>query len=262
MIDLHSHMLPEVDDGARSLEQSVEMCRMAAADGTTHIVATPHSNARYIFLPEENEAKIAELQAAAGDTPRILAGCDFHLSYENIQEALRNHAPFTINHKNHLLVEFDSQFISPGMRQVFFELLSAGIIPVITHPERNQVIQQNLQLLCDWVTAGCLTQITAQSLTGRFGSRAQRLSRRLLEHNLVHVIASDAHDLESRPPRLSECFDLIKKEYGETLADELFRKHPQAILEGNDVVPGRSPTDFQKPRKRTWFSRILFPNRY
>ncbi len=88
------------------------------------------------------------------------------------------------------------------------------------------------------------------------------MSRRLLEHNLVHVIASDAHDLDSRPPRLSGCFDLIKKEYGETLADELFRKHPKAILEGNDVVPGRSPTDFQKPRKRTWFSRILFPNRY
>ena len=235
---------------------------MATADGTTHIAATPHCNARYVFLPEENEAKILELQAAVGETPRILSGCDFHLSYENIQEVLRDRARSTINHKNHLLVEFDFHFVPQSMRQVFFELLSAGIIPVITHPERNQVIQRHPQLLFDWVTAGCLTQITAQSLAGRFGPRAERLSKLLLEHNLVHVIASDAHNLDSRPPRLSGCFDHIKKEYGETLAEELFRKHPQAIVDGKDVVSPRSPIDFKKPRKRSWLSRILSPNRY
>ena len=167
---------------------------------------------------------------------------------------LRDRARFTINHKNHLLVEFDSHFIPQSMRQVFFDLLSAGIIPVITHPERNKVIQRHPQLLFDWVTAGCLTQITAQSLAGRFGPRAERLSKLLLEHNLVHVIASDAHNLDSRPLRLSGCFDHIKNEYGEALAEELFRKHPQAIVAGKEVVPSRSPIDFKKPKKRTWLS--------
>ena len=157
MIDLHSHILYGVDDGARSLEQSIKMCHMAATDGTTHIVATPHSNSQYIFLPEKNKEKIAELQSHVGDTPKILSGCDFHLSYENIQEALQNPVPFTINHKNYLLVEFDSYVIPQTIQQVFFELLSIGIIPVITHPERNQVIQRHPQLVFDWVNSGCLS---------------------------------------------------------------------------------------------------------
>jgi len=262
MIDLHSHILYGVDDGARSLEQSIKMCHMAATDGTTHIVATPHSNSQYIFFPEKNKKKISELQSHVGDTPKILSGCDFHLSYENIQEALRNPVPFTINHKNYLLVEFDSYVIPQTIQQVFFELLSIGIIPVITHPERNQVIQRHPQLVFDWVNSGCLIQVTAQSLTGRFGSKARQFSRRLLEHNLVHVIASDAHNIDSRPPLLSQCFNIIKTEFGDTLVDELFRKHPQAILEGKDVILNQSPKNFQKTRKRNWFSRIFSKNRY
>jgi len=122
VIDIHCHPLPAIDDGAESLEESVAMMRMAAEDGITHTVATPHCNYRYTFDPELNRQKAAELQAAVGDVPKILLGCDFHLSYENVQDLLNNRAHFTINGSSYVLVEFAEHFIPQQFEQVLYEV--------------------------------------------------------------------------------------------------------------------------------------------
>src|SRR5512146_2841070 len=141
MIDIHCHPLPDVDDGAEDFEVAVAMCRMAAKDGTTCLVATPHCNYKYHFDPEVNRRKLRELQAAVGEAPQLLLGCDFHLSYDNLQKLAEDGSNFTINNTHYLLVEFADHFIPEQMDNVFYEIEVAGFTPILTHPERNPTIQ-------------------------------------------------------------------------------------------------------------------------
>src|SRR5438874_2673153 len=154
MIDIHSHILPGVDDGAETLDDSLAMLRIAAASGTTDIVATPHANSEFAFQPDVVAQKLAELTAAAGDSIRIHSGCDFHLQYDNIQDALEHPDKYTINHKKYLLVEFSEMLIFNSTGDIFYQLRSAGMVPVVTHPERNWLLQKRFDSLQQWVAEG------------------------------------------------------------------------------------------------------------
>jgi protein-tyrosine phosphatase len=255
MIDIHCHPLSGLDDGAKSFEVSVAMCRMAAADGITHLVATPHCNYTYAFDPEITQKKIAELQAAVGEAPQLLPGCDFHLSYDNIQRCVQNPAPFTINHTTYLLVELADQFIPELLDRVFYEIQVAGLTPIISHPERNPVCQRKSGLLEHWVKRGCLIQITAQSYTSGFGRQALRLAEHWLDRNLVHFFASDAHDAEYRRPVLSECYRKLLATKGQETAERLLQTNPEAVINGRPM-PRQPPPVESAPakRKRRWFS--------
>jgi protein-tyrosine phosphatase len=255
MIDIHCHPLAGVDDGARDFEVSVEMCQMAAVDGITHLVATPHCNYMYGFDPEVNRAKLTELQAAVGDTPQLLLGCDFYLSYDNIRRLIENRSHFTINKSNYVLVEFGEQFNSDQMDQVFYEMQCVGLLPILTHPERNPVFQRRPELLYRWVTRGCLVQVTAKSYTGGFGRRARHFAELWLQQNLVHFFASDAHDLKYRPPILSACYDRLVDEKGQEVADLLLKRNPEAVIQGRPLPPGLEPLEPGSiKRKRSWLS--------
>ena len=199
VIDVHSHILWDLDDGPRTLDESLAMLRVAAATGTTDIVATPHANSRFAFQPEAIEERLALLRESAGGLIGIHSGCDFHLHYDNIQDALAHPAKYTIAHRSYLLVEFAEMFVVRQIDVVAGKMLAAGIVPVITHPERNFALQQRIQELARWVSTGCLVQVTAQSLLGRFGSKSKRFAELLLKKNLVHIVASDAHDCTDRP---------------------------------------------------------------
>lgn len=253
MIDIHCHPLPEVDDGAKTFDDAVAMCRMAADDGTTHLVATPHCSYDYAFRPEVNEQKLRELQEAVGPQPKLLLGCDFHLSYDNIQQIIRDRGSFTINHTRYLLVEFDDHFVPQNMDNVFYDLQVAGLVPVLTHPERNPVFQRKPEILYQWVTRGCLAQITAKSFTGGFGSRARELSEMWLERNLVHFFASDAHDVKYRPPLLSVCYEKLAAAKGEHEADRIMKRNPDAVINDRRLPPGPEPVP-PDARKRGWLS--------
>jgi len=252
MIDIHCHPLPGVDDGAKTMDEAAEMCRMAASDGITHIVATPHCNYDYPFRPDVNQQKLRELQAAVGQEPKLLLGCDFHLSYDNIREVIADRGSFTVNRTRYLLVEFEDQFIPENMDHVFYDLQVAGLVPILTHPERNAVLQRKPEMVYQWVTRGCLVQVTAQSLTGRFGSTAARLSEMWLARNLVHFFASDAHDTRRRPPLLSMCYDRVAALKGKSEADRLLRRNPAAVIEDKQLPLGPEPLA-PEPTKR-WFS--------
>ena len=256
MIDIHCHPLSGIDDGADTFETSVAMCQMAAADGITHLVATPHCNYQYQFRPELNQRKVQELQAAIGETPKLILGCDFNLSYDNIRRLVERADDFTINRTKYVLVEFGNQFIPAQFDGVFYEMQVAGLTPIITHPERNRVARRKPDLLYGWVTRGCLVQVTAQSYLGGFGREAQRLTDLWLDHNLVHFFASDAHDLTHRPPLLSPCYEKLAEIKGTETADSLLKQNPEAVINGL-LVPHRPdpirPTEVKR-RKRSWLS--------
>src|SRR5690349_5280595 len=235
MVDIHSHILYGLDDGARTLEESMAMVRLAAESGTTDIVATPHADLRYAYRPELVDQRIAELAEAAAGALRIHRGCDFHLYYENIQQALDNPARFTINQKRYLLVEFSDVMILDSASEVFSRMLAGGTTPVITHPERNALLARSVDQIAQWVDAGCRVQLTAQSFLGRFGRRAKAAAAQLIERGLVHFIASDAHDTEHRPPVMDGAYRYIEKEYGKANAEALFTDNPRAVLAGEEV---------------------------
>ena len=242
MIDIHSHIVYAVDDGARNLEESVAMLRMAAAHGTTDIVATPHANSTYLYDAPLIDARILELQQACGDTPRVHRGCDFHLMPENIDSALAGPGKYSINGRGFLLVEFPDFFLETALGQVLDRLLAAGLLPVITHPERNPILQNRVDLLTEWVARGCLVQITALSLTGGFGRTAKAACERLFRRGLVHFVASDAHDCHQRPPELGRARVYLERYYGDSYAAILLDQNPRAVLGGGPIasLPGKS----------------------
>src|ERR1700686_5249280 len=149
------------------------MVRMAAESGTTDLVLTPHANAEYQFEPDRIRERLTEIASGAGDVPRLYSGCDFHLSYDNIQDGIQNPTKFTINQNCYLLVEFSELLVFNNTLDIFGRLLDAGMIPVVTRPERNGLLRQRIDQIAMWVDAGSRVQITAQSLLGRFGNPAK-----------------------------------------------------------------------------------------
>jgi protein-tyrosine phosphatase len=235
MVDIHCHILPGMDDGAETMEQAVEMAEMAIADGITHVVGTPHANAEYPFDPAIIRQRRDELQERIGNRLTLATGCDFHLSFENIQDLRADPAKYTINQKNYLLVEFADFSIPPGTDDTLHQLLLLGVSPIITHPERNRLIRAKPEMLRQWLRQGCYVQITAQSLLGGFGESAQKQAEQWLEQDMVHFFASDGHNTAKRPPRLRQAFEAVAEKRGEEVARALFFDNPLAALEGRPL---------------------------
>lgn len=252
MIDIHSHFLPGLDDGAKTVEDALAMIEMAAADGTTHLVATPHCNDRYPFSLERNRALLGELRARVGDRLELSSGCDFHLSYENLQSVLAEKNVYTLNQGTYLLTEFANYGIAPQTLNVFHQLCLNDLVPIITHPERNRLLQESgLKLLRRLAEMGCPVQITAGSLSGEFGREAQAVAERLLAERLVHFVASDAHDTHRRPPQLSPARAWVEGKYGVELAQALFVDNPGAALASRPLPYFPEPAPLK--RRRFWF---------
>jgi protein-tyrosine phosphatase len=250
MVDIHSHILPGLDDGAQTMDDSLAMLQIAAAGGTTDIVATPHANTEFTFDSALIARKLAELTAAAGPSIRIYTGCDFHLQYENIQDALENPTKYTINHKNYLLVEFSDLMIFNTTGEIFYQLRSAGMVPVVTHPERNWLLQKRFEAISEWVAEGACLQVTAQSFLGRFGRHAKEYAEKLMKAGMVHFVASDAHGTKDRTPDLRAAFDYVSDKYGPKRAELLFVINPRAALEGERLPQTDIP---DAPPQRQWY---------
>jgi len=240
MVDIHCHLLPRVDDGAQSWEVSVAMCRMAEQDGIRHIVATPHANDEFVYDRESNASLLQELRERVAGSVRLSLGCDFHFSYENIQDAMANPERYTIEDTPYLLVELSDFAVSPGISDSLRRFLSIGISPIITHPERNPILQRTPERILKWVELGCAVQVTASAFTGRWGKRAREVAEMLLKRRAVHVLASDAHDLNDRRPILSEAREIVARLSSEETAEVLVEQNPEAIVNGESLVWGPS----------------------
>ena len=261
MIDLHCHMLPGIDDGPTSLEVSLAMARCAVADGIQFTACTPHI---YPGLYENDqagiEAAVAEFRKAlaeAGIPLQIGVGADTHLAPDLAGAIGADRVP-TLCGSRYLLLEPPHHVAPPRFSESVFTLMTAGLVPVITHPERLTWIEDHYALFGELVKQGAWMQITAGSLTGRFGRRPQYWGERMLDEGLVHLLATDSHHIDKRPPLLAEGRDAAAKRVGDAEALHLVVTRPQGILD--DVAPSSLPP-LPKPApssgKSGFWSRLL-----
>lgn len=255
MVDLHCHILPGLDDGPDTIEESLEMVETAIADGITHVVATPHANSRYWFDFEQVSRLGEDLQARTGHRLKLATGCDFHVSVENLNALSKDRRPFCINQHDYLLLEFNEVAIPPAVDLTLHEMQLAGIRPIITHPERNAILRTHPERMRDWVMRGCFGQVTGAALTGGFGPTARELGLQWIREGLIHIVASDAHNNRTRPLRLKAAYDVVEDQFGEEKARALFVENPLAAFEGRDLphVPEVTETNERPRRKRFLF---------
>lgn len=239
MIDIHSHILPSLDDGPKTIESSIEMCKIAANDGIRTIVATPHTkdgvyeaeNEAIFSMVETLNQKLKEEQIDL----KILPGSEIRVN-EGLVENVRNGEALTLNDgKKFILLEFPFLFVPPGMDNLIFALRSLGIVTIIAHTERIDKFQKDLDAVSKLTRVGALVQITAQSLTGDFGPRERKCAEKLLKKKMVHFMATDAHSLKSRPPILSKGLERAVKFLGKEEAEALVYKNPLQIINGIDI---------------------------
>ncbi len=259
MIDLHCHILPAVDDGSDSLDTSLQMARMAVADGIETMACTPHI---YPGLYENDAAGIRRAAAAlqqalddAGIALRLTTGADVHLAPDLAQRIRAGDIP-TLNDTRYLLLEPPHHVAPPRFEASVFELIAAGWVPVITHPERLTWVEQHYEAFRRLVAAGAWMQITAGSLTGRFGKRAQRVAERMLDDGLVHILATDSHGVTRRPPLLAEGRDAAARRVGTEEAEHLVNTRPLGILQ-NSAPETLPPLPQRVSSTQGWWSRLL-----
>ncbi len=250
MIDIHSHYLPDWDDGPRAWDDTLRMCEKSRADGVTDVIVTPHLfratlHGDDLALLAGRFEEFEERTRACG--LRFHRGAEVFLTHE-VVEFVRAHAEARLAGGRYVLLEFPVSSIPPQAREISYQLQLAGIIPVLAHPERNTAFQQNPALLYNFVLAGALTQITAQSLTGRFGSEAAEAARLFLEHRWIHAIACDAHGPDRREPILSKGRMAAAEIVGEEEAEALVQTNTCAILKGEPLTDAPEPIPVEEPR--------------
>jgi protein-tyrosine phosphatase len=256
MVDLHCHILPGLDDGPATIDISLAMAEEAIADGITHVVATPHCSSDHQFDFARVRAARDELSGKIGHRLKLATGSDFHLNHENLQLLRRDdRAQYCLNQKDYLLVEFNEFSIPPSMNQTLHDIQLLGLHPVITHPERNGILRTQPDRLLQWVRVGCYVQVTAGSLSGVFGRRAQDDAWNWIGQGLIHFVSSDAHNTARRPLKLRFAYDAVAERFGPEKADALFLANPRAAFEGDPLphVPDVAPSFVPPRRKRFIF---------
>ena len=261
MVDLHHHLLPGIDDGSPDLDTSIAMARMAVEEGITHVIATPHASNRYAFDPNIIAERMTELRTALDERgiPLTLAtGCDFHMHFDNIRDALDHPRKYTLNATEYLLVELPDLAISPHLGETLYDLRLAGMLPILTHPERNPTLQRDNERMKDWLRHGLLVQVTAGSVLGHMGKSAQRMAHALLANRWVHFLATDAHDMRFRPPQMRQAHDLVAQRYGAEYADHLCTTNPFAVFEGRELPEQQEPLHLYTDQVDIpWWKRIF-----
>jgi protein-tyrosine phosphatase len=237
MIDIHHHCLPGVDDGPRTLAESVDLCRMAADEGIETIVATPHVlRGRWQNTSREQLAAILErLRAAVGEKPRIVLGSEYFFGHD-MDEMLRTQSILPLAGGRYILVEFASHTVPPLVRDPLYRIQLDGWIPVIAHPERNVVFQAKPDFLASLIRIGVKTQVTTGSVMGEFGAEAAAAAIDWLKRGWVHVMATDAHNVTKRQPRFRAARAKVADLVGEKIAQALFVDNPKSIVESRGLV--------------------------
>jgi len=235
VIDLHLHLLPGVDDGPETFEQSLRMCRLAADDGCVALVATPHQRRDEWRTddPEPLRARLAELAERTGGTPRLYLGGEVRVDSDLMTDLARpgRAGLRTLAGSRYLLIELDPEGIGPDPVELAAELGRGGFFPVVAHPELTSFLWAEEDLIDRMVDAGALLQVTAMSVTGQFGRVVRDRVWSLLDADLVHFVASDAHRPDWRPPGLSHAHGLIAERLGLATAQRLTVANPMAVIE-------------------------------
>ncbi len=242
MIDIHSHILYGLDDGAKDTGQTLDMARQAVEQGITTVVATPHhQDGTYVNPPEVVERRMNETKDLLGENQiplEIIPGMEIRV-YGDLVADLKQGKLITYDHKNrHLLLELPHDHVPRYLEKMIFDIQLAGYVPIIPHPERNKEIRENLNLLYRIIKQGAMAQLTAASVSGKFGKNIQKISLDMIKHHMIQFIATDAHNTGSRGFVLQEAHQVIEKKFGMEYV-ELYQESAKKVIEGKDcyVLP-------------------------
>ncbi|WP_080843892.1 tyrosine-protein phosphatase [Cytobacillus gottheilii] len=236
MIDIHCHILADVDDGAKTMEDSIEMAKAAVKEGLKTIIATPHLNQSYQNYRVDITTKVRELNdvLAKEQIPlTILPGQEVRI-YGELLEDLQEGKILPLNHTQYLFVELPSNHVPRYTERLLYDIQMEELTPIIVHPERNKQLLEQPDLLYQFVKNGALTQVTASSLNGHFGKNIQKFSTQLLDSNLTHFVASDAHNTINRNFQMADAFAKVQSEYGSDMV-YLLTENAQLLLSGHNV---------------------------
>lgn len=252
MIDIHCHLLPEIDDGAQSLEEAVAMARMASLDGITDIIVTPHTHdGLYQHSLAEIEAATNRLQKELEQRDvaiHLHPGAEVHIHLGLLGHIDTGEVVTLCNQRKYLLLELPFLPLPTFTDQLIDELLQAGITPIIAHPERIEVLRLQPERLARWVEKGAISQVTADSLTGRMGKATKQVAENLIRQRLVHLIASDAHHVRHRRPEISQAFAVLQQLVSsEDIAR--FHSNAEAVLSGTSC----SRWEVAAVREKKWW---------
>lgn len=247
MIDLHCHILPGIDDGAKSLEETLEMARIAVSEGIHHIIATPHYIQYSDYLDKqgiENLVDEINLVFKNEEIPLTLsAGHEVYMT-PDLPRLVENKEVCTLNNSQYILVEFPMNDIPMYAEDIFYELKLMGLTPILAHPERYPMIIENPNLLLKYLNLGVLCQANVGSIRGFFGERVQKTIIQLIEHDMIHFIATDAHTPRNRAPKMQKALKEITSISSEK-AHELFVVNPLKVF-NNELIEPRNPIEIQK----------------
>jgi protein-tyrosine phosphatase len=241
-VDIHCHLLPGIDDGAQDVEESLAMARLAVEDGTTTVIATPHQLGNFEHnRGDDIRQRVTQLQQrldSANLPLRLLPGADVRIEAGFIERLMCGDVLTLGDHRRHVLLELPHELYLP-LEPVIIELARRQIVGILSHPERNEGILRQPEVLMPLVEAGCLMQITAGSLCGSFGNLCQRFSEYLLTEGMVHFVATDAHGPQSRRPLMRRAFERVAELTDEATALDLCSRNPACVASGETVRGGR-----------------------
>ncbi len=247
MIDIHSHILPGMDDGADTMEASLFMAELAVNSGVDQMIVTPHCNVEGIFENYYDETFLTcyqEFECAVQRSKLPLTvwpGMEVYATDE-VPELLRQGKLISLNHSRYFLIEFNFYEDTDFIEALLWEILKTGYHPIVAHPERYPLVQRHPELVCGWLEAGASVQVNKGSVLGSFGNRARDTAMELLEHHLVAVIASDAHSPYRRTTDLSEVYQQVQRFYGFRYAQILFNENPRRIVHNLDLLHLQIPS--------------------
>lgn len=236
MIDIHSHIIPRIDDGSKSIEMTLEMLKNAKNRGTDEIVATPH------YLLEYGEATIHEVKKYVSEINELLKREDIDINVyhgqevyfsERIIEDYLNDKIGTINDTRYMLIEFNMKKFEDNIFDILYELQVRDIVPIIAHPERYRTLIEKPSKINDFIREGYLFQLNAGSLTGKFGESVQKTAKILLNNNIYNFIGSDAHNITSRPTGLDEVLNIIREKY--KFSEGIFSKSSKNLIKDKGI---------------------------
>lgn len=257
MIDIHCHILPNVDDGSESLEESIEMAKIAESEGITKIVNTSHCHFDFKYK-KGNELKL-ELekfnQALKEENINIevLLGNELYYTSDLI-ERFNELDFFSMNNSKYILMEFSPINFPKNIEDVIYEIKIRGYIPIIAHAERYKQVQEDVNIVLDCIKEGALIQVNASSILGKNGEKVEDTSKKLLDNNMVHFVATDAHSSNRRRPLIKDSYNYILKNYGKEVSEKLFIENPTAVIENRDISI-LNPTKYEE--KRSFLKRLF-----
>jgi len=255
LVDIHCHMVPGIDDGSKSWDQSLAMAEIAAADGIETIVVTPHQMGNYGHNRGQSiRSRTAELQQLLEDhrVPlKVLPGADVRIEPGMIEKLQSGEVLTLADHRKHVLLELPHELYFP-LEDVLESLQRVAMVGILSHPERNQGLLKQPRLVESLVEHECLMQITCSSLLGTFGPAPQQMSEWMLEQGLAHFLATDAHGPNARRPLMRRAFDRAGEIVGEEIATDLCCRNPAAVAAGQDIEATR-----YKPKQRGFLAGLF-----